>query len=52
MVDNLTAFAKDNTIRVSPFKLGMVAKSIVNLKVAAAVNQLKFSQKRISNSKS
>ena len=50
MVDNLTAFAKDNTIRVSPFKLGMVAKSIVNLKVAAAVNQLKFSQKRISNS--
>ena len=50
MADNLTAFAKDNTIRVSPFKLGMVAKSIVNLKVAAAVNQLKFSQKRISNS--
>ena len=41
--------AKDNTIRVSPLKLGNIAKMIVDLKVSKAVNQLKFSQKRISN---
>ena len=48
MNNSLTAIAKDNTIRVSALKLANVARSIVNLKVSKAVNQLKFSQKRIS----
>jgi large subunit ribosomal protein L22 len=48
MENKLTALAKDNTIRVSSLKLANVARSIVKLKVSAAVNQLKFSQKRIS----
>tara|TARA_B100000029_G_scaffold32310_1_gene30852 strand:+ start:6537 stop:6923 length:387 start_codon:yes stop_codon:yes gene_type:complete len=49
MENNLLAFAKDNTIRVSPLKIANVARLIVNLKVNRAVNQLKFSQKRISS---
>jgi|TARA_B110000438_G_scaffold295540_1_gene338691 large subunit ribosomal protein L22 len=48
MENKNTAMAKDNTIRVSALKLANVARTIVNLKVAKAVNQLKFSQKRIS----
>ena len=48
MDNKLTAFAKDSTIRVSSLKLANVARSIVNLKASRAVNQLKFSQKRIS----
>jgi len=48
MNDNLTAIAKDNTIRVSALKLANVARSIVSLKASKAINQLKFSQKRIS----
>ena len=48
MDNKLPAFAKDNTIRVSSLKLANVARSIVNLKASKAVNQLKFSQKRIS----
>lgn len=44
----MIAIAKDNTIRVSSLKLGNIARSIVNLKASKAVNQLKFSQKRIS----
>ena len=48
MNNKLIAIAKDNTIRVSALKLGNVARSIVNLKASKAVNQLKFSQKRIS----
>jgi len=48
MNNNLTAIAKDNTIRVSTLKLSNVARSIVNLKASKAINQLKFSQKRIS----
>ena len=48
MDNKLTAFAKDNTIRVSSLKLANIARSIVKLKVSKAVNQLKFSQKRIS----
>ena len=48
MQENLTAIAKDNTIRVSSLKLANIARSIVNLKVSKAVNQLKFSEKRIS----
>ena len=48
MNNKVTAFAKDNTIRVSSLKLANIARSIVNLKASKAVNQLKFSQKRIS----
>ena len=48
MANNSIAIAKDKTIRVSPFKLGNIARLIVNLKVSKAINQLKFSQKRIS----
>ena len=48
MNDKLTALAKDNTIRTSALKLANVVRTIVNLKVSKAVNQLKFSQKRIS----
>ena len=48
MNKNLTAIAKDNTIRISPLKLANIARLIVNQKVDQAVNQLKFSEKRIS----
>ena len=48
MVNNSIAIAKDNTIRISPLKLGNIARLIVNLKASKAINQLKFSQKRIS----
>ena len=48
MVNSSIAVAKDNTIRVSPLKLGNITRLIVNLKVSKAINQLKFSQKRIS----
>ena len=48
MNKNLTAFAKDNSIRVSPLKLNNLVKLILNQKVDKAINQLKFSQKRIS----
>ena len=48
MVNNSLAIAKDNTIRVSPLKLGNIARLIVNQKANKAINQLKFSQKRIS----
>ena len=47
-MNNSIAIAKDNTIRVSSLKLGNIARLIVNLKVSKAINQLKFSQKRIS----
>ena len=47
-MNNNLATAKDNMIRVSPTKLSTLANSIVNKKVSTAVNQLKFSQKRIS----
>ena len=46
--NNLIAVAKDNMIRVSQLKLSLVANSIVNKKVNVAINQLKFSEKRIS----
>ena len=48
MINDSIAIAKDNTIRVSPLKLGNIARLIVNLKASKAINQLKFSQKRIS----
>ena len=48
MNQDLTAVAKDNTVRVSPTKLSNLVKTIVNKKVGNAINQLKFSNKRIS----
>ncbi len=48
MNQNLIAIAKDNMVRISPLKLTFLVNSIVNMKVSLAVNQLKFSQKRIS----
>ena len=49
MNKDLIAIAKDNTIRTSALKLANVVRSIVNKKANNAVNQLKFSNKRISN---
>ena len=49
MNQDLIAKAKDNTIRVSPLKLANIARMIVNKKANTAVNQLKFSNKRVSN---
>ena len=49
MNQDLIAKAQDRTIRVSPLKLANIARSIVNKKANNAVNQLKFSNKRISN---
>ena len=48
MSDNPLAIAKDNMVRISPTKLSILVKSIVNMKVSIAVNQLQFSSKRIS----
>ena len=48
MNQDLIAVAKDNTIRVSSLKLSNIVRTIVNKKVSKAVNQLKFSHKRIS----
>ena len=50
MNKNLTALAKDNSVRVSLLKLNNLVRLIVNQKVDKAINQLKFSQKRISSS--
>ena len=47
MADNI-AIAKDNTIRTGLRKLNVVAQSIVSMNVNNAVNQLKFTNKRIS----
>tara|TARA_Y100001970_G_C14043398_1_gene755031 strand:- start:343 stop:714 length:372 start_codon:yes stop_codon:yes gene_type:complete len=49
MNQDLTAIAKDNTIRVSPTKLANLVRTLVNKRVNNAINQLKFSNKRISN---
>ena len=49
MNQDLIAKAKDNTIRTSSLKLANIARSIVNKKADIAVNQLKFSNKRIAN---
>ena len=48
MKENLTAIAKDNMVRISPTKLTILVNSIVNMKVSSAINQLKFSSKRVS----
>ena len=42
------SIARDNTIRVSQLKLANITRLIVNQKVNKAVEQLKFSNKRIS----
>ena len=47
-LNNSQAIAKDNMVRISPTKLSLLTKSIVNKKVDSAINQLKFSDKRIS----
>ena len=49
MNENLTAIAKDNMVRISPTKLSILVNSIVNMKVSSAINQLKFSSKRVSS---
>ena len=49
MNNNLISIAKDNTIRVSSLKLNNIVKLIVNQKASKAINQLKFSTKRISS---
>ena len=43
-----TSIAKDNTIRTSQLKLANIVRLIVNQKVNKAVEQLKFSNKRVS----
>ena len=48
MSQNLQAIAKDNMIRISPNKLSILVNGIVNMKVSSAINQLKFSSKRVS----
>ena len=48
MSDNIRAIARDNMVRTSPLKLAVLVNSIINMNVSYAVNQLKFSQKRIS----
>ena len=48
MVLENTSIAKDNTIRISQLKLANITRLIVNQKVNKAVEQLKFSNKRIS----
>ena len=50
MNQNLTAIAKDNMVRTSPIKLSLLVNSIVNMRVSSAINQLKFSHKRVSKS--
>ena len=37
MSKNLTAFAKDNTMRISPLKLANIARLIVNKKVDCGI---------------
>ena len=43
-----TSIARDNTIRTSQLKLANITRLIVNQRVNKAVEQLKFSNKRIS----
>ena len=48
MNQNLISIAKDNMVRISPNKLSVLVKSIVNMKVSSAIFQMQFSSKRIS----
>ena len=50
MSKDMQAIAKDNMLRISPIKLNLLVNSIVNKKVDNAINQLKFSNKRIASS--
>ena len=43
-----TSIARDNTIRTSQLKLANIARLIVNQRVNKAVEQLKFSNKKVS----
>ena len=43
-----TSIARDNMIRVSQLKLANITRLIVNQKVNSAIEQLKFSNKRVS----
>ena len=43
-----TSIARDNTIRTSQLKLANIVRLIVNQRVNKAVEQLKFSNKRVS----
>ena len=49
MNSKMTAIAKDNMIRISPLKLSLITNSIINKDVNSAINQLKFSNKRVSS---
>ena len=46
-IENIS-IARDNTIRTSQLKLANIARLIVNQRVNKAVEQLKFSDKRVS----
>tara|TARA_B100001939_G_scaffold8264_1_gene7554 strand:- start:245 stop:613 length:369 start_codon:yes stop_codon:yes gene_type:complete len=46
-IENISV-ARDNTIRTSQLKLANIARLIVNQRVNKAVEQLKFSNKRVS----
>ncbi len=46
-IENIS-IARDNTIRTSKLKLANIARLIVNQRVNKAVEQLKFSNKRVS----
>ena len=46
-IENVS-IARDNTIRTSQLKLANIARLIVNQRVNKAVEQLKFSNKRVS----
>ena len=48
MSQNIQAIAKDNMVRISPTKLSILVNGIVDMKVSSAMNQLKFSSKRVS----
>ena len=48
MSQNQIAIAKDNMVRISPQKLSVIIRNIVNMKASNAIDQLKFSQKRVS----
>ena len=50
MLQDNMSIARDKIIRTSSRKLNIVARSIVNMGVNKAVNQLKFTSKRISKS--
>ena len=48
MIEDNISVARDKIVRTSSRKLNIVVQSIVNMRVNNAVNQLKFTNKRIS----